>query len=769
MSPPPSAWAGVSAAPPFSAGPRGDVGTRLGPAHSACGARAGRTACGERDTTAAMATSSMRRQMKNIVNKYSEAEVKVREATSNDAWGPSTSLMSEIADLSYNVIAFPEIMSMVWKRLNDHGKNWRHVYKALTLLDYLVKTGSERVAQQCRENIFAIQTLKDFQYVDRDGKDQGVNVRERAKHLVSLLKDDDRLRSERDQALKTKERLAQSVMGIGSGGERVTAHNGAHAHPHAPAQPHLAHGAPQPHLAHTTRSRPGSHNMGGTLMSPPPPDLDQVRPRNTGEEELQLQLALAMSKEEAEQEERMRRGDDLRLQMALEESRKDSVSPTSQHNGQSQSQSHSSLLDLADVFAPAPTQPGWQGAPAPLAHHGGDAWGGPLPPSSAHPHGGDAWGEASAGGAWGAPHPAAGPPALGGGPWGVAGGGGGVPVPGTLAAQARWQQPPSAAASIASAPSQDAWGGSVTAGASARSWQPPGPLPLTSVATTSAWGPVSKSPSDPWSAFPESPASPPLPAYSTSPPPIPAASADPWAPLDGRAKSATSSAAFDPFGQTEAPYREELEGFGRSGPTAPINTSAGELSMLSGSSTGGGAQLSRGSSPDAFELSSVARSLPTAPAPTLSLPQALPNPSRKTPESFLGPAASLVDLDALVGRPTVHQPPAGAAAAQPASKNPFLSLDACQGSQPTNPFQVMNHFTDGSVPHYTDGHGAHFAEAPGAPFSNGLVTAPPPALATSVGFPAAGGPFGDFSSGPPAQHLMVAPTQPKFTTNPFLM
>lgn len=53
----------------------------------------------------------------------------VREATSNDPWGPSSSLMSEIADLTYNVVAFSEIMSMVWKRLNDHGKNWRHVYK----------------------------------------------------------------------------------------------------------------------------------------------------------------------------------------------------------------------------------------------------------------------------------------------------------------------------------------------------------------------------------------------------------------------------------------------------------------------------------------------------------------------------------------------------------------------------------------------------------------------------------------------------------------
>ena len=72
---------------------------------------------------------------------------------------------------------------MIWKRLNDHGKNWRHVYKALTLLDYLIKTGSEKVAQQCKENIFAIQTLKDFMYVE-ENKDQGVNVRWERERIV---------------------------------------------------------------------------------------------------------------------------------------------------------------------------------------------------------------------------------------------------------------------------------------------------------------------------------------------------------------------------------------------------------------------------------------------------------------------------------------------------------------------------------------------------------------------------------------------------------
>ncbi|XP_010847602.1 PREDICTED: epsin-1-like, partial [Bison bison bison] len=201
-----------------------------------------------------MSTSSLRRQVKNIVHNYSEAEIKVREATSNDPWGPSSSLMSEIADLTYNVVAFSEIMSMIWKRLNDHGKNWRHVYKAMTLMEYLIKTGSERVSQQCKENMYAVQTLKDFQYVDRDGKDQGVNVREKARQLVALLRDEDRLREERAHALKTKEKLAQTA----------TASSAA-------------------------------------VGSGPPPEAEQAWPQSSGEEELQLQLALAMSKEEADQ------------------------------------------------------------------------------------------------------------------------------------------------------------------------------------------------------------------------------------------------------------------------------------------------------------------------------------------------------------------------------------------------------------------------------------------------------------------------------------
>ncbi|XP_063790960.1 epsin-2 isoform X3 [Pseudophryne corroboree] len=287
-----------------------------------------------------MTTSSIRRQMKNIVNNYSEAEIKVREATSNDPWGPSSSLMTEIADLTYNVVAFSEIMSMIWKRLNDHGKNWRHVYKALTLLDYLIKTGSERVSHQCKENIFAIQTLKDFQYIDRDGKDQGINVREKSKQLVSLLKDDERLKGERAQALKTKERMAQVTTSVGSSNQ-ISFGRGS-------SQPNLSTSYSEQDYGKSGGSPASYHGFMCEVLAATSPrvssELEQARPQTSGEEELQLQLALAMSREVAEQEERIRRGDDLRLQMALEESRKHTIKVPKKKAQQT------SLLDLIDAL-----------------------------------------------------------------------------------------------------------------------------------------------------------------------------------------------------------------------------------------------------------------------------------------------------------------------------------------------------------------------------------------------------------------------------------
>ncbi|KAA0703126.1 Epsin-2 EPS-15-interacting protein 2 [Triplophysa tibetana] len=479
-----------------------------------------------------MSTSSLRRQVKNIVHNYSEAEIKVREATSNDPWGPSSSLMSEIADLTYNVVAFSEIMSMVWKRLNDHGKNWRHVYKAMTLMEYLIKTGSERVAQQCRENIYAVQTLKDFQFIDRDGKDQGVNVREKAKQLVTLLKDEERLREERIHALKTKEKMAQT--------------SSASSAPSAPA-------------------------LGGGVQTGA--DSEQAWPQSTGEEDLQLQLALAMSKEEADQtnsdpledaevryalsisqethqkEERLRRGDDLRLQMAIEESKREKAKPEEVCDC-------SSLMELSSV---------------------------------------DPWGANAAGSAGPSP-PLALAPASAAGPWGPA--------------------DPWGAVSPASPPSADPWGG-------APQTAPPDPWAETS----------SKVNSDPWASTAVTPPCADPWASSVAPAPAPlSGSSDPWG-ADGVAP-ATDGLTSDPWGGSV----KQTNG------TADPERRCSSVIGGDGGSTG---------SPVPFDLSLLGSSLPV----------------RKTPESFLGPNAALVDLDSLISsKPKPKQPPPCISA----TNNPFL-------------------------------------------------------------------------------------------------
>ena len=44
-----------------------------------------------------------------------------------------------------------------------------------------------------KDNIYIIKTLKEFQYVDEEGKDQGANVRQKAKDITNLLQEEDSL------------------------------------------------------------------------------------------------------------------------------------------------------------------------------------------------------------------------------------------------------------------------------------------------------------------------------------------------------------------------------------------------------------------------------------------------------------------------------------------------------------------------------------------------------------------------------------------------
>ncbi|KAL4778796.1 hypothetical protein BJX76DRAFT_121719 [Aspergillus varians] len=153
--------------------------------------------------------SKVVRSMKNVTKGYSAVQVKVRNATSNDHWGPTGTEMAEIASLTFgSPTDFYEIMDMLDKRLNDKGKNWRHVLKSLKVLDYCLHEGSELVVTWARKNVYIIKTLREFQYVDEESRDVGQDVRVAAKELTALVLDEDRLRSERSDRKLWKSRVS---------------------------------------------------------------------------------------------------------------------------------------------------------------------------------------------------------------------------------------------------------------------------------------------------------------------------------------------------------------------------------------------------------------------------------------------------------------------------------------------------------------------------------------------------------------------------------
>ncbi|KAK0391917.1 hypothetical protein NLU13_1415 [Sarocladium strictum] len=159
------------------------------------------------------------RKAQNAVMNYTEMEAKVREATNNEPWGASSTTMQEIANATFSYQSLNEIMPMIYRRFTEKSaEEWRQIYKALQLLEFLIKHGSERVIDDARGHLPLLKMLRQFHFIDQNGKDQGINVRNRAKELAELLSDVDRIRSERKKARATKNKYTGVEGGMSFGG-----------------------------------------------------------------------------------------------------------------------------------------------------------------------------------------------------------------------------------------------------------------------------------------------------------------------------------------------------------------------------------------------------------------------------------------------------------------------------------------------------------------------------------------------------------------------
>ena len=101
--------------------------------------------------------------------------------------------------------------------------------QALNVWEYCLKNGARRFVEDACDHDYEIRRLIDFAFVEPEsGKDQGLNVRNRAKIIVELMKDKDALQIEREKSKKARERfhggersgISSTDMGGGGGRDR---------------------------------------------------------------------------------------------------------------------------------------------------------------------------------------------------------------------------------------------------------------------------------------------------------------------------------------------------------------------------------------------------------------------------------------------------------------------------------------------------------------------------------------------------------------------
>eukprot|EP01029_Cantina_marsupialis_P013622 TRINITY_DN301_c0_g1_i1.p1 TRINITY_DN301_c0_g1~~TRINITY_DN301_c0_g1_i1.p1 ORF type:complete len:494 (-),score=194.94 TRINITY_DN301_c0_g1_i1:208-1689(-) len=164
-------------------------------------------------------------KLANAVQLKTETEKKLQEVLGKENWRASGSKMNEIARLTHDYAECQVIMESIWEHLDKPGKAWKQMFKALTLLDHLLKHGSERVLGMARRRQIKVSTLMQFAHRDETGVQRGQGIRDMSEQIINMLNNEDVLQRERDEA----KRLADSYGAItNEGGGMISGGTGSY-------------------------------------------------------------------------------------------------------------------------------------------------------------------------------------------------------------------------------------------------------------------------------------------------------------------------------------------------------------------------------------------------------------------------------------------------------------------------------------------------------------------------------------------------------------
>ncbi|XP_025822746.1 epsin-3-like [Panicum hallii] len=158
------------------------------------------------------------KQARLALGDVTPAELLVQEATNNDPCVPDAKTLACIADAAFDMDDCWRIAKVLHHRLGRAAdwKQWRPVYKALVVLEFLLTHGPEDLLLEFRPDMPAMHDLRSFHYVDDKGFNWGACMQRRTDSILSLLTDADRLREARRRAIRVSHEV-HTGFGFGFG------------------------------------------------------------------------------------------------------------------------------------------------------------------------------------------------------------------------------------------------------------------------------------------------------------------------------------------------------------------------------------------------------------------------------------------------------------------------------------------------------------------------------------------------------------------------
>lgn len=98
-------------------------------------------------------------------------------------------------------------MAHIWMRLDMEPIEWRKIYKALYLLDIILRSGDPDCVAEIKSNSYKIKMLQGFSYRD-EGIEKGNGIREKASNIEELLNNPELLEEEREKAKSVRGKIS---------------------------------------------------------------------------------------------------------------------------------------------------------------------------------------------------------------------------------------------------------------------------------------------------------------------------------------------------------------------------------------------------------------------------------------------------------------------------------------------------------------------------------------------------------------------------------